>query len=70
MSKEEIKGLIEEVFDERINSALTRLSNERRAFDERKDLKTEEGSVGRNSLQKRIDMLDFLIEILQNLKQI
>ena len=70
MSKEEIRGLIGEVFDERIDSALTRLSNERRAFDERKDLKTEEGSVGRNSLQKRIDMLDFLIEILQNLKQI
>ncbi|MBA7603679.1 hypothetical protein ES703_10794 [subsurface metagenome] len=44
MSKEEIRGLIGEVFDERIDSALTRLSNKRRAFDESKDLETEEGS--------------------------
>lgn len=70
MSKEEIKVLIEEVFDERILSALTRLSNERGARDEKKDLETEEGSFEREILQKRIDTLDLLIEILQSLKQV
>lgn len=70
MSKEEIRGLIEEVFDERINSALARLSNERRARDEKKDLETKEGSAEREILQKRIDRIDLLFEILQNLKQI
>lgn len=70
MSREEIRGLIEEVFDERIDSAVTRLSNELQDFDERKDLKTEEGGAEREILQKRIDRLDLLIEILQSLKQI
>jgi len=69
MSKEEIRGLIEEVFDERINSALERLSNERQARDKKKDLETEEGSTEREVLQKRIDRLDLLFEILQSLKQ-
>ena len=41
MSKEEIKGLIGEVFDERIDSALTRLSNERETRDTKKDLETK-----------------------------
>lgn len=70
MSKEEIKGLIGEVFDERIDSALTRLSNERETRDTKKDLETKEGSFEREILQKRIDRIDFLIEILQSLKQI
>lgn len=70
MSKEEIRGLIVEVFDERINSALARLSNERQARDTKKDLETKEGSLEREILQKRIDRIDFLFEILQNLKQI
>lgn len=70
MSKEEIRKLIEEVFDERINLALTRLSNERGARDEEKDLETKEGSLEREILQKRIDRIDLLFEILQNLKQI
>jgi len=70
MSKEEIRGLIGEVFDERIDSALTRLSNERETRDTKKDLETKEGSFEREILQKRIDRLDFLIEILQSLKQV
>ena len=70
MSKEEIRGLIEEVFDERINSAVTRLSNERETRDTKKDLETKEGSFEREILQKRIDRIDFLIDILQSLKQI
>ena len=70
MSKEEIRGLIEEVFDERINSALTRLGDIRQAWDEKKDLETKEGSAERELLQKSIYRLDLLIEILQNLKQI
>ena len=70
MSKEEIKGLIVEVFDERIDSALTRLSNELQARDRKKDLETKEGSAEREILQRRIDRIDLLIEILQNLKQI
>ncbi len=44
MSKEEIRGLIGQVFDERINSAITKMTNQRNKFDERKDLETEEGS--------------------------
>lgn len=70
MSKEEIHKLIGEVFDERIDSALTRLSNERETRDTKKDLETKEGSFEREILQKRIDRIDFLIEILQSLKQI
>lgn len=68
MSKEEIKGLIVEVFDERIDSALTRLSNELQARDRKKDLETKEGSAEREILQRRIDRIDLLFEIMQNLK--
>jgi len=70
MSNNEIKGLIKEVFDKRIHLAVERLSNERNDFDKRKDLETAEGSPKREILQKRIDRLDLLIEILQALVQI
>lgn len=67
MSNNEIRGLIEEVFDERIHSAVTRMTNERNNLDEKKDLRTKEGSKEREVLQIGIDRLDLLIEILQAL---
>ena len=69
MSKEEIKGLIEEVFDERIKSAVTGLSSEREALDDKINLETKEGIAVRKELQKRVVRLDSLIEILKSLKQ-
>jgi hypothetical protein len=68
MSNNEIRGLIEEVFDERIHSAIEKITKNRNEFDERKDLRTEEGTekeryfliCGRQ--RKKVDFLRFQSE--------
>lgn len=68
MSEDEIRKIVEKVFFERTNSAITRMTNMLVEYDTRKDLETKEGSIERKALQNEINKLDLLIMLLKFLK--
>ncbi len=73
MSQDEIKVLIEKVFDERIQSAITRMTNRQNDFSDRKDMlipeNVNEDDPRVQSLQTEIDNLYIGIEVLRSLSR-
>ncbi len=75
MSKNEIRELIEEVFDEKIRMGLTRIENMQREFSDRKDRLIQEENVNEDdprvqSLQTEIDNLYIATKVCDSLKVI
>lgn len=75
MSKNEIRELIEEVFDEKIRMALTRIENMQEEFSSRKDRLILEENVNEDdprvqSLQTEIDNLYIATKVCDSLKVI
>lgn len=72
MSKDEIRELIEKVFDERIQIALTRMTNMQKDFSDRKDLimqrEVSQDDPRIKTLDTEIHNLDIGIMLLKSLK--
>ena len=72
MSKDEIRELIEKVFDERIQIALTRMTNMQKDFSTRKDLlileDVSQDDPRIKALDAEIHNLDIGIMLLKSLK--
>ena len=75
MEKDEIRELIEEVFDEKIRMGLTRIENMQEEFSSRKDRLILEENVNEDdprvqSLQTEIDNLYIATKVCDSLKVI